>query len=261
MRGEHERLDLERPDAYGRSFGDVYDRWYDGVTDAGATARFVAGRHPGGAVLELGVGTGRLAGPMADRGLTVVGLDASPLMLARCPRAGTSGLGSVLRVRADMRALPFARDGGSGRIGTVLVAFNTLFNLATEADQRSLLHHLAALVGTWGSVVVEALDVTPLLDGPTGSIGIRDRSTDPLVVTATQLDRASQRVTGQHVEIGGDGVTLRPWVLRWLTPAQLDELAAGAGLALAERWGSWSGDPFTEGSGSHISLYRASDAD
>jgi len=259
MRGEHERLDLERADAYGRSFGDVYDRWYGGVTDAGATAQFVAERHPGGAVLELGVGTGRLAGPMADRGLTVVGLDASPVMLARCRRAGTSGLGSVLRVQADMRALPFACEPRAGRVGTVLVAFNTLFNLTTESDQRSLLHHLAALVGTRGSIVVEALDVTPLLDGPARSIGIRERSTDPLVVTATQLDRTSQRVTGQHVEIGGDGVTLRPWVLRWVTPAQLDELARGAGLVLAERWGSWSGDPFTEGIGSHISLYRATD--
>ena len=187
-------LDLERGDAYGRSFGDVYDRWYHGVTDAEATADFVAARHPGGPVLELGVGTGRLARPLADRGLTVVGLDASADMLGSCPRSGRRpGGAGIAPVLADMRALPFAASGPA--FGSILVAFNTLFNLTTEPDQAALLVDLAALVDRRGVVVVEMLDLSGLLDGPDRSIGLRPRPDDPdhgpVVVTATQLDRGA----------------------------------------------------------------------
>lgn len=260
MVDEPQRLDLERADAYGRAFADVYDHWYDGVTDAEATARFVADHHPGGPVLELGVGSGRLAGPLADRGLTVIGLDGSADMLDRCPRRGSGpNPGAVIPIRADMRALPFGPAGGAGRsnpVGTVLIAFNTLFNLHSEDAQLGLLAELATLVGDRGSVVIEALDPTPLLDGPLCSIGRRDGPVDPLVVTATQIDPAAQRLTGQHLVVTDAGVDMRPWALRWVTPPQLDELAGRAGLALEARHGSWAGEPFTVDSTVHISRYR-----
>ncbi len=253
-------LDLERGDAYGRSFGDVYDRWYHGVTDAEATADFVAARHPGGPVLELGVGTGRLARPLADRGLTVVGLDASADMLGSCPRSGRRpGGAGIAPVLADMRALPFAASGPA--FGSILVAFNTLFNLTTEPDQAALLADLAALVDRRGVVVVEMLDLSGLLDGPDRSIGLRPRPDDPdhgpVVVTATQLDRGGQRLSGQHVELSDAGATIRPWLLRWVTPAQLDAMATAAGLALDERLGSWSGAPATAEGSTVISVYRS----
>ncbi|MGI9596135.1 MAG: class I SAM-dependent methyltransferase [Acidimicrobiales bacterium] len=239
-------LDLGRADAYGQSFSDVYDGWYDGVSDAAATARFIARRCPTGPVLELGVGSGRLALPLIEQGLTVIGVDGSDSMLARCPPADSLSL-----VRADMRALPLRAS-----VGAALIAFNTLFNLASEAEQLRLLVELAGLIGYGGVIVIEALDVTALLDGPARSIGVRQQQPDGLVVTATQLDREAQTLTGQHLEIDATGIAVRPWRLRWLTPAQLDQLADRAGLTLDERYGSWSEQPFVAASETHISTYR-----
>ena len=260
---EPDWLDLDRSDAYGRSFADVYDRWYDGVTDAEATADFVAARHAGGPVLELGVGTGRLAQPLAARSLVVIGVDASATMLDRCPRgrpsldgSATSG-GAVHPVLADMRALPLAdRRTGHPGFGSILLAFNTLFNLIEAGDQARLLADLVDRLAPAAPLVIEMLDVSPLLDGPDRSIGLRRASTGPVVVTATALDRDRQLLRGRHLELTDDGVTVRPWLLRWTTPPELDAMAAAAGLALGERYGSWTGAPATDDAGTVISVYR-----
>lgn len=256
-----EQLDLSRPDAYGRSFADVYDRWYTGVSDAEATARFVDDRAPDGPVLEIGVGSGRLATPLAALGRVVVGLDGSRDMLRRTPgpvgversASGASAEGGRLHlVQADMRAMPV-----SGGFGAVLIAFNTFFNLATEPEQRALLHDVRRLLGPSGVLIIEALDVTPLLAGPTDSLGLREAGPRGLVVTSTQLDRRRQVLTGQHLEITDAGVSARPWRLRWLTPAQLDELCGAAGLTLDARYGTWDREPFDGAGETHISVYRS----
>lgn len=241
-----DHLDLHRADAYGRSFADVYDRWYHDVSDAVATARFVADRCPARTVVELGVGSGRLAVPMLEQGLTVIGLDGSASMLGRCPVHRSLSL-----VRADMRSLPF-----HGPVGAALIAFNTLFNLSSEAEQLGLLTEVGTLLDHDGALIVEALDVSPLLAGPARSIGVRSVDRTGLVVTATQLNRQGQTIAGHHLEITDDGISVRPWRLRWLTPDQLDHLAERAGLHLAERYQSWQGEPFTATSETHISVYR-----
>lgn len=242
-----DHLDLTRADAYGRSFADVYDSWYHDVSDASATAAFVAARCDG-PVLELGVGSGRLARPLAEMGLSVIGLDGSTEMLDQC-RSEADG---IHLVRADMRALPF-----HGSIGAALIAFNTVFNLASEQQQLQLLKSLRPLVDDGGVVIIEALDVSPLLVGPERSIGVRDRSDDRIVVTATAIDKTEQVVTGQHLEIDDRSIAVRPWRLRWLTPDQLDGLASAAGLVLAERYRSWNEEPFGPGADTHVSVYVA----
>lgn len=241
-----DHIDLDQADAYGRSFADVYDRWYDGVSDARATAAFVAARCDDATIVEIGVGSGRLATPLADLGCTVVGLDASVTMLRQVQRDG-----AVHLVMADMRALPFRNP-----VGAVLIAFNTLFNLASEDDQAAMLAAIAPLLTADGRLIIEALDVTPLLGGPSDSIGVRSRDDDGVVVTATQLDQDSQIMIGQHLEITSAQISIRPWRLRWLTPQQLDRLSEAAGLELVDRFGSWCEDPFTEESDTHISVYR-----
>ncbi len=241
-------MDLSRADAYGRSFADVYDSWYGEVTDADGTARFVAARCHNGGVLELGVGSGRLAVPLAAHGADVIGIDGSAAMLGQCP--GGPAANGLSLVQADMRALPLR-----GAFGAILIAFNTFFNLADEAEQGRLLVELADQLAPSGVIIIEALDASALLDGPTDSIGARATTGDDLVVTATQLDLAGQTLTGQHLEISDSSVTLRPWRLRWLTPDQLDGLAAKAGLALVERHENWDEAPFTDQSETHISVY------
>lgn len=239
-----------RPDTYGDAFAEVYDTWYDGVSDAAAVARFLAERAGSGPVLELGVGTGRLAQPLVEAGLAVVGLDASAAMLARCA-ARRLGPGLQL-VRADMAALPFR-----GHFGAVLIGFNTLFNLGTEAEQDSLFRALAPLLDPDGIVVVEANEVEVLAGGPDRWVGPASAPDQGLTIIGARLDRRAQTIVGQHVELADDGVRFRPWRLRWATTDQIDRFAAGAGLTLAARYGDWHATPYRPGiDDSHISLYR-----
>lgn len=252
---------MNDPGAYGEAFADVYDQWYHDVTDAEATARFVAERCRTGLVVEVGVGTGRLAGPLLEQGLTVIGIDASISMLARC-RARDLGPRLHL-VRADMAAMPLAPlDRAEAPVGAVLIAFNTLFNLATEQGQRAVFGQAARLLSPDGALITETLDAEAFDRQPGTSLGVRDRGDDGLTVVATDVDPVSQTIVGRHVAITGSGVEVRPWTLRWSTVDQLDDYAAGAGLGLVERHPAWTGPGTGQeevggvATGVHISVYR-----
>ena len=231
------------PGTYGSSFADVYDRWYDGITDAAATARFVASRCKTASVLELGVGTGRLVGALQREGLRVLGIDSSGAML--------DGLAAGTGVQADIAHLPLRPDA---KIGGALCAFNTLFNLPTVQLQTAVLAQAAAVVE--GPVVIEAMTGQGLAEADSQSVGISRLTADSLVLAATLVDHNAQTVTGQHVEITEAGIKLRPWHLRWSTPKQLDQMALRAGLTLAERYSDWNQTPFNDDSDTHISVYR-----
>ncbi len=240
---------VERPDAYGESFADVYDEWYGDVTDAAATARFVSARCGLRPVLELGVGTGRLARPLLAAGCRVVGLDGSAAMLAGC--AGSPGAAAVPVVLGDLAALPFRRG-----FGAVLVAFNTLFNLPTEHRQRALFAEVAPLLAEGGALVVETTNAEVLADGPARSLAVSRTHLDGVTVVATSLDPVAQTITGQHLDLRSAGLRARPWSLRWSTVDEIDRFAADAGLWLAERHADWEGEAFDHTSPTAISVYR-----
>lgn len=240
---------------YGDRFADVYDDWYAGVTDAEACADRVAtivAEVGGGPVLELGVGSGRLALPLAARGLEVHGLDASGAMLERLRRK--PGGDAVITTLGDMAAIPIVEPPP---FAVVLIAFNTLFNLPTETAQRRCLTRVAEVLAPHGRLVVEAF--VPRDDLPAvaeRSVTPRHLTADEVVLTVSQHDPVAQTITGQHVQLTEAGTRLRPWHLRYLTPVQLDELAATAGLALVERTAGWRGEPFGPDREVHVSVYR-----
>lgn len=239
--------------AYGEVFADVYDQWYHDVTDAEATADFVASRCSPPVVVELGVGTGRLARPLAARGLTVVGVDASAAMLDRCrqhPRSDRASAPLHL-VRADMAALPVR-----GPVGGMLVAFNTLFNLPTAATQAAVFHQAARLLDPGGCLIVETLDPAAFDQAPGASVGVRQGGPGEVTVVATTVDPEAQTITGRHVAITDAGVDIRPWHLRWASPDQLDGYATRAGLTLAERHPHWRETDPPPDHNVHISVYR-----
>lgn len=236
------------PATYGESFADVYDEWYDDVSDAEATADFMDGFGAEQRVLELGIGTGRLARPLQARGHRVVGVDASPSMLERFD-GGEGAIG----VEADMAVLPFQESV----FDSVLVATNTLFNLASSTEQLSSLREARHVLRLGGRLVVEAMvpgDADPGLDRlvTTRSLGI-----DHAVLTATIRDDLSQEITGQHIEIRESGIRLRPWKVHYLTVDQLDDLAGEAGFRLGNRYASWNRDSFTDEATNAVSVYVA----
>jgi SAM-dependent methyltransferase len=244
--------------SYGRGFADVYDDWYGDVSDVEATVEGVValatdGAGAPGAVLELGVGTGRLALPLAARGLPVVGVDASAEMLERLrAKPGSDAVTAVLGDMARLDELPVG-----GPFAVAFAAFNTFFNLTTRAAQQSCLRGVAACLAPGGRLAIEAF-VPPEPGLATDSVVTpREITADRVVLTVAKRDHETQTIAGQHIELTeAGGVRLRPWLVRYAAPRELDELAAEAGLELERRTADWRGAPFDDASTAHVSLYR-----
>lgn len=255
-------------DTYGERYAGVYDDWYGGAAIPGAAVgtpdevadRLAALAGPGGRVLELGVGTGRLALPMADRGLAVTGLDSSTAMLDHL--RAKPGADRVVAVVGDMADPVTTVERPASGFDAVLVGFNTFFNLASEADQTACLDGVARLLRPGGHLVLEAW--VPSLDDPVGplggpaggTVGVRSIEVDRVVLDVVAVDEVAQTVTSQRIEMTADGNRFFPSVLRYATPDQLDAMAADAGLTLAERHEDWVGTPFTHGSTTQVATWR-----
>ena len=263
--------------SYGAAFADIYDTWYANVSDVAGTVKVITELAVGGQVLELGIGTGRLALPLAAAGLTVIGIDASPAMLDKLQRKldlptapavlgretrhmdpfcvteregglGRAGIASVL---GDMAALPFR-----GGFSVVFVAFNTLFNLDSHTAMRRCFNEVARVLSPGGRLVVEAFVPPPADESVLDGVSVREISTTAAVLTKATRHLASNTIEGTHIELSGSGVRLRPWRICYAAPHELDEMAAGAGLILEARWPDWHGAPFTEDCSAHVSVYR-----
>jgi SAM-dependent methyltransferase len=236
--------------SYGEGFADVYDEWYAEVTDVDATVSLVdALAGSGRRVLELGVGTGRLAIPMARRGLHVTGIDSSSAMLERL--AAHPDGASVTAICGDM-----VDDLPDAEFEVCLVAYNTLFNLLDADAQQRCFVEVARRLTVGGSFVVEA--IVPDDDAPAGrDVSVRSMAADRVVLSVSDHRPDEQRTNGQFVELTeAGGVRLRPWSIRWADPDELDAMAAAAGLVLERRVGDMGGTPFDDGSDQHVSVYR-----
>lgn len=232
---------------YGERVAGVYDEWYAGYDPAAVAllARLAAG----GPALELGIGTGRIALPLQQAGVTVHGIDASEAMVER------------LRAKPGGEAIPvtlgnFAEVGVEGQYALIYVLFNTFFQLLTQADQVRCFENAARRLRPGGAFLIEAF--VPDLSRFTGNQALRTVAVGEAEVRldASVHDPVSQQVSTQHVVLSEQGVKLYPVRIRYAWPAELDLMARLAGLRLRERWGSWEPGPFTAASGKHISVYQ-----
>jgi len=246
--------------SYGDAFADVYDDWYAGISDAEATADVVAdlagdiaGASRVGRVLELAVGTGRLARPIAARGLDVHGVDTSAAMLDRLRRADPEG--RVTIVLGDM-----VDDLPSGPFDVALLAYNSLFNLESAARQTACFAAVAARLAPGGMFVVEAF--VPEDPPRVGTVvAVRSMSAGEVVLSISDHDPAAQRAQGHLVQfVDGERVRLRPWAVRYAAPPELDAMATSAGFALHRRWEDFERRPFRDDSARHVTVYALSRA-
>jgi SAM-dependent methyltransferase len=236
--------------SYGDAFADIYDDWYHCISDVEATVELLVGLTDGYddlAVLELGVGTGRLSIPLAAAGVRVVGLDSSAAMLTALAKNDPQA--TVTAVAGDM-----VDDVPDGPFGLVFVAYNTIFNLLSEARQRACFAAVADRLAPGGAFLVEAFVPEPQ---PGSSVTVRSMTVDSVVLSVTTHDAEAQMAQGQYVEITETGgVRLRPWAIRYASVTELDDMATAAGLRLSERWEDVARTPFTPDSPRHVSVYR-----
>lgn len=231
---------------YGERIAGVYDDWYDQVDPAAIT--LLSELAQGGRALELGIGSGRIALPLAERGVEVAGIDASPAMVARLrAKAGAANIAVTLG--------DFAEVAVAGQFALTYVVFNTFFALLTQEAQVRCFQNVAQHLAPMGLFVIEAF--VPDLARYQGRQAVRALrvETDEVHLDISQLDPARQQVMGQHVVISPAGTRLYPVKLRYAWPAELDLMAQLAGLQLEHRWSNWERAAFTADSGKHISVY------
>jgi SAM-dependent methyltransferase len=234
---------------YGDLIAEVYDHLHVGRHDTDACVELLAGLAREGPVLELGVGTGRVALPLAARGLQVHGIDASEAMVERL-RAKPGG--ETVRVTLG----DFAEVPVTGTFRLVFVVFNTLFALPSQDDQVRCLARVAERLGDGGAFVVEAFVPDPARLAQRQELTVDDVGLDHVGLTATHRDPVAQRIDSQHVVLTAGGVRLYPVSIRYTWPSELDLMGRLAGLRLRERWAGWRREPFGADGTTHVSVYE-----
>ncbi len=233
------------------SFGEDVAERYDDVQrgDELAAVALLEQLAGGGAALELAIGTGRIALPLAARGIHVHGVDISPAMVARLRRK--PGGDQIPVTMGDFADVPVP---GSFRL--IYVVFNTLFNLLTQEAQVRCFENVAAHLTDDGSFVVEAFVpafLTRLRDDQ--YVDAEAISVDEVRLDVGRHDPVTQRLYESHVSLTAHGVRLNPIVTRYAWPSELDLMARLAGLRLRGRWAGWHREPFTAASRAHVSVY------
>jgi SAM-dependent methyltransferase len=234
---------------YGDRMAEVYDEWFAVPSDTEDTVEFLSDLAGTGPVLELGIGTGRVALPLARRGHEVHGVDASEAMVEKL-RAKPGG-GNISVAIGN-----FAEPDTEEEFALVYVVFNTFFALLSQEDQVRCFSNVARRLREGGVFVIEAFvpDMTRWdRDQRMEAHHVED---DSVVLGVSRHDAVEQRVASNHLIVSETGVKMYPVRLRYAWPSELDLMARLAELRLRERWGGWRRESFTASSVKHVSVYE-----
>jgi SAM-dependent methyltransferase len=214
----------------------------------GPVVDFLAGLAGQGAALELGIGTGRIALPLAERGVRVHGIDLSEAMVARLrTKPGAD--------RISVTIGDFSTTAVDGTYSLAYVVFNTLGNLTAQAAQSACFRNVAAHLEPGGCFVVE-IGVPELQRLPPGDT-MRVFHASETHWGIDEYDVAIQGLVSHHFTRVDDGrFELVSVPFRYVWPAELDLMAELAGMKLRERWSGWLREPFTSASGKHVSVWE-----
>ncbi len=233
------------------SFGEDVAKGYRDVQrgDEAAAVAFLAHLAGQGPVLELAIGAGRIALPLAAQGLRVDGIDIAPAMVAQLrTKPGGDALAVTIGDFADVPV--------PGAYSLIYVVWNTLFNLLTQEDQVRCFENVARHLTDDGCFVVETYVPTFLYRLRNDQyVDAEAIQVDEVRLDLLRHDMVQQRIEESHVTLSAAGVHLNPVVQRYAWPAELDLMARIAGLRLQQRWGGWNREPFTAASSAHVSVY------
>jgi SAM-dependent methyltransferase len=232
-------------------FGDRWAGAYEDLTggpDPALAVEFLAGLVGRDArVLELAIGGGRVALPLARRGIKVEGVEASQAVAQRLQ--AVAGGESIPVLIADMADVPL-----TGPFDLVYLVWNTFFNLPSQARQVDCFRNVARLLEPGGVFVIECF----VPDRAQFDRGVETDAVteDSATITLTRHDPVARRITKQHVTVDAQGIHLLPTAQRYCWPSELDLMAQLAGLRLRERYSDWTRTPFDANSRGHISVYE-----
>lgn len=237
-------------DRYGGRITEIYDLMYPSVF--GDTEKFIdyaRRRSPGRRVLELGIGTGRLALPLADADFSVTGMDASPAMLEVLAQRDVAG-----RIRTQLG--DFTRDRVEGEFDLAMIMVNTLFFATSQDDQVSVFAAVADALTDEGVFLVETFSPSVYHAQRAPLVQMRQLDEATLMVEQYTVEPTSQFLIAQHTVLGRGEPFSFTHLLRYAFPFELDAIARCAGLELVERMAGWNGAPYADGMGRCLSLYR-----
>jgi SAM-dependent methyltransferase len=235
---------------FGEDVAATYDDGFEDQFDPAvidATAGVLASLAGNGRALELAIGTGRIALPLAARGVEVHGIDLSRAMVARLRAkpggdAITVAVGDIATTRVD------------GTFSLVYLVFNTIMNLTTQDAQVACFRSAAAHLEPGGCFVVE-VGVPELRRLPPGQSAV------PFQVSSTRwafdlYDTATQAMSSNYVTVTDGRGEYRSIPFRYVWPSELDLMARLAGMRLRDRWEDWTRTPFTGDSRKHVSVWE-----
>jgi SAM-dependent methyltransferase len=237
---------------FGERVAERYDKTSADMFDPATVdpvVEFLAELASDGSALEFGIGTGRIALPLAQRGIRVHGIDLSEAMVARLrAKPGADRIGVTVG--------DFASTTVAGRFSVAYLVFNTIMNLTTQDAQIACFQNVAAHLQPGGCFVIEVM-VPDLQRLPPGE------TVRPFTVSATRLgfdeyDVASQGLITHHYWAVDDKLEGDSIPFRYVWPAELDLMARLAGMSLRERWSGWKREPFTNDSRQHVSVWEKS---
>jgi SAM-dependent methyltransferase len=245
----HDRPEAYDPAAYGRAVAGEYDALYRTVPGTIETVTALANLSAGGPILEMGIGTGRLALPLAERGIEVAGIEGSEEMVEQ------------LRSKPGGEEIPvvvgdFAEAVVPGEFAVVVLALHTIFGLPSPDAQIRCFENAARHLRPGGVFVIEArvLDPADFRGGQT--LEPRFSDSEQVELQVQRFDAVTQRVEVTNVHLSSAGVKLNSYVNQYTTPREFDLMAQIAGLKLRERWEDWMHEPFTAHSRRHVSVYE-----
>jgi SAM-dependent methyltransferase len=246
------------PETYATKVGDDYDLLYPGdpvETERCAAALERLSREVSGkpSVLEFGIGTGRLAFPLLERGVRVAGIEASATMIAQMQTKLRSE--EIQVVQGDFLS---ARVGGE--FSVVVLGFNGIFGPADRDAQIACFRNAARHLEPGGCFVVEAFILRP--EQLNGGWWVLPRSVqhEHVELQVCRYDTAAHILERTMVHLRPDGLRFVKLADRYAWPGELDLLARIAGLRLRSRDGGWNGEAFGPASQTHVSIYERSDA-
>jgi SAM-dependent methyltransferase len=243
---------MKDPDYTAATYGDAiasrYDAWFSTI-EPGMVAR-LSGLAADGAALELGIGTGRVALRLRERGVDLDGLEASTAMLDELRKKPG---GSEIPVRVGT----FADFEVERPYDLVFLVFNTFFMLTEQSAQVACFRSVSRALAPAGKFLIEAFVPDPGRFDRGQTVRTVDVASGRVRIECSLHDASQQTVTSQIVELDGEGAArFHPIRLRYAWPAEIDLMAELAGLRLVERAGGWHGEPFTADSTRHITIYE-----